>query len=183
MNATILPAGINGRGAEFFSNGDENLALYQREFLSVENFPPYLRNKFVSFFKMNPAADNAYEKMVGKDLNSKIYKCISCMFAIFDNTPDVDEKGGLVPEFVECHKRGVCSFEGEGCLARVDNSAKLSPAQQRVLPLIHLSNREIADKLCLSVFTIQTHIQSIQKVTGKRNKKELIMHFSGFNLN
>lgn len=52
---------------------------------------------------------------------------------------------------------------------------KLTNQEQKVLKLLveGLSNREIAEKLCLSIHTIKTHIEHIYKKLGVSNRVQV----------
>ncbi len=54
------------------------------------------------------------------------------------------------------------------------NQFGLSLREKEIASLAVFSNKEIADKLFLSTFTIGTHLQNIQRKLGVKNKKELI---------
>jgi ATP/maltotriose-dependent transcriptional regulator MalT len=51
----------------------------------------------------------------------------------------------------------------------------LSPREREVIPLLNqgLSNREIAQKLFVSLATVKTHLHSIYEKTGTKSRYEL----------
>jgi DNA-binding CsgD family transcriptional regulator len=57
-------------------------------------------------------------------------------------------------------------------------SPGLSDRETEIIRLIEkgLSSKQIADKLCLSVFTVNTHRRNILKKTGKATVSDLIFH-------
>jgi DNA-binding CsgD family transcriptional regulator len=55
----------------------------------------------------------------------------------------------------------------------------LTPAEQRVAELAAsgLSNKEIAGKLYLSVYTVQAHLSRVYAKLGVRSRAQLARHF------
>ena len=53
-----------------------------------------------------------------------------------------------------------------------ETQVNITPAEIKVLELVRqgMTNREIADKLKRSVFTIKTHVEHILSKTGARNR-------------
>lgn len=173
MKINQLPAGLfDDHTAELFAAFDKSYCLFNGAKQETSNMPTRVKNAVVDFYKRRPLAERAYEAMVGNNEQAKIDQCVKCMFAKFDNTADMCADGQLTPEVVACSKRGSCKYEGEGCLTVVGVS-KLSPAQQRVAQLSHLTAQEIASTLFLSVNTVNRHLQDSFSITGAKNKSEL----------
>lgn len=125
----------------------------------------------------DPQRAAAYTIMAGPNEDAQMEKCIKCMFANLDGTPDIDEKGDIHNiEFVDCPERGKCAFEGIGCNSfQLANGHFISRAQLRVLRLCHLKNSDIAEALFLSVDTVKGHIQTILSLTEFPNKTILAL--------
>lgn len=52
---------------------------------------------------------------------------------------------------------------------------KIRPSEKKVLNLIHLSNKEIADKLFIDLATVKTHIHNLLRKFKVKNRTELII--------
>jgi DNA-binding CsgD family transcriptional regulator len=82
-----------------------------------------------------------------------------------DRNPDIDEFGNAgEPEYVP----GVTA-------ACFDNGNLVSRAQLRVLQVIHLENKAIAEKLCMSPFTVARHVQDLFSQSGINNRTTLAL--------
>ncbi|RZJ87976.1 MAG: LuxR family transcriptional regulator, partial [Chryseobacterium sp.] len=120
----------------------------------------------------NPDKARAYREMAGEGKEKE--QCVKCLFANLDGVPDLTDDGVFMPEYVDCPNRGSCSWEGIGCLAKRPCQFGLSEREQEIADLADLSNKEIAEKLFLSPYTVSTHLQNVQRKVGVRNKKQLI---------
>lgn len=175
MKTNTLPAGLfMDSTAEFFAANDRGYCLFEGKRQHVSALPSRIKMAIVDFYTKRAGAERAYEAMVGKCTDAKIEQCVKCMFANFDNTPDLCADGILTPEVVSCAMRGACKFEGVGCLP-ASGLQKLSPAQKRVAKISYLSGKEIADTLYISTNTVKRHLQDAMQLTGARNSKELTM--------
>ena len=83
-----------------------------------------------------------------------------CNFGAIDNVPDISNNECFKVEHVSCPLRGICKEEGVICNPKFDS--KISEAEKRILePLFRGETKEgIADKLCLSLHTINNHIRN-----------------------
>lgn len=100
-----------------------------------------------------------------------------CNFGIIDNIPDY-ENGKLHFERIMCPLRGECRYENIICNPTFES--KITPAETRVLRLIYngLSEIEIAEELCLSIYTIKNHIRNAYARIGIKNRVELIKYIT-----
>ncbi|MGH3090371.1 MAG: helix-turn-helix domain-containing protein [Rubrobacteraceae bacterium] len=65
----------------------------------------------------------------------------------------------------------------DGLRAKIE-AADLTPKEREVLALLlnRSTNREIADKLCLSSNTVKTHVHNVLKKLGLHGRQELFEH-------
>jgi DNA-binding CsgD family transcriptional regulator len=177
MNQTSLARILNGHGAEMFVSGDDALIACDRQTYLIAEAPIHIKRKLRAFMYKDPQRAAAYMIMAGPDENAQMEKCIKCMFANLDGTPDIDESGEIHNvEFVDCAERGTCAFEGIGCNSfQLPNGHFISRAQLRVLRLCHLKNSDIAEALFLSIDTVKGHIQTILSLTEFPNKTILAL--------
>jgi DNA-binding CsgD family transcriptional regulator len=97
-----------------------------------------------------------------------------CNFGSIDNIRDIDSKGRFVFEHVPCPLRGECSMEGIVC--NPEFNSQISKSEMRVLELLYrgFEKEEIAEKLFLSVHTVNNHIHNAYVRLGFHEKAEFI---------
>ena len=102
---------------------------------------------------------------------------IKCNFLVFDNQSDIDENGNINTEFVLCPRTGECPECGLICNSPINT--ELSIREIDVLRLIKdgCENKEIADKLYISVNTVHVHRNNILRKLGKNNTAELVTYW------
>ena len=163
---------LSGTGAEFYTHNDIPMVSYKRRQYELDEAPEYIHHSLNRFLTDNPDKARAYREMAG--VGKEKEQCVKCLFANLDGVPDLTDDGVFMPEYVECPNRGSCQWEGIGCLARAPCQFGLSERESEIADLAELSNKEIAEKLFLSPYTVSTHLQNVQRKVGVRNKKQLI---------
>ena len=148
----------------------------------VDEIYTYLKDNYSGAF--NALCD--YYK--ASSLNTSYYRFLivrrflKCNFSLLDNVMDVDAENHFRFEHVPCPLRGECKLENIVCHPKFDTA--ISPAEMRVLKLLHegYSHDEIADKLFLSVYTVQKHIKNVYHRTGIHSERELLKYINDNNL-
>lgn len=109
-------------------------------------------------------AYNALMEEYSKSSNNKRYRdflavrrFIKCNLGLYDNMIDVDENWNFHFEFVSCPLRGECKFDKVICEPKFNS--KLSDRQLEVMKLLYhgKSDSEIAEKLFISLNTVNNH--------------------------
>ena len=109
------------------------------------------------------------ELYTASELNRKVYefnivsRFCRCNFGEYeDHTPEIDADGFFHFEEVGCPLRGECRMEGVICKPKLDS--KLTSRELEVVKLISkgLRAQEIADRLYISVKTVQRHRENIK---------------------
>jgi DNA-binding CsgD family transcriptional regulator len=121
---------------------------------------PYMVDNLTQFF---PEAYKALEKEYKGilDLRLKKFRIVQrfckCNFGQIDNVMDIDGFGRFNFERVDCPLRGECRLENIVCSPKFNTC--ISDSENRVLELLYkgVGKEEIADKLCLSPFTVKNH--------------------------
>ena len=105
-----------------------------------------------------------------------------CNFGNIDNIFDIDADGHFNLEYVQCPLRGECPLENIVCQPRFATS--LSPSELRVMRLLvdGASRQAIADSLCLSIHTVNNHIQNSYLRIGVHSLSEFVRYASRYNL-
>ena len=145
-----------------------------REFIS------YLINRIKEFY---PGAYAKLNEVYSKCSSNIVYhqykmawRFCKCNFGNIDNVNDLSVNGRMNFEHVSCPLRGECSCEGVIC--HPEFNSKISEAEKRVLYLVYqgLDAESIADKLCLSVYTVKNHIRNAYGRIGVHEKAEFIKY-------
>jgi len=104
-----------------------------------------------------------------------VRRFIRCNFSNYDTlNTDLDSEGLFHFEQVPCPMRGECKGYKEICQPKFNS--KLTEREIQVLKLYcqPLEVDPIADKLCLSPYTIEEHLKNIRRKTGLTNKAEMM---------
>lgn len=111
-----------------------------------------------------------------------VERFLRCNFSRIDNVNDIDTLGCFHLEYVDCPLRGCCIFENVVCLPKP--SSGISVAERRVMELLYegLSRQEIADRLYLSIYTVQNHIRNVFTRLGLRDTPDFIRYANAHNL-
>ncbi len=92
---------------------------------------------------------------------------VQCNFGGYDGEPDVDENGSLqICEYHNCGSRGHCRYEGKVCRSLTVAHGILTKAELQILSLAHQPNKLIADRLFVSIETVNSHLKSLTRKTG-----------------
>lgn len=99
-----------------------------------------------------------------------------CNFGNIDNILDIDESGCYHLEYVQCPLRGECPHENIVCNPQY--ATILSPSELRVMRLLvaGATRTAIADSLCLSIHTVNNHVNNAYRKTGTHNLPEFMRY-------
>jgi DNA-binding CsgD family transcriptional regulator len=179
MTLNRIPAGLLDKGTEFFTvienNSQKAKCIHGGKAHCFQTTPACRKEIVRLHMKANPIKEKAMEAMVGFDEDRKLEKYIMCNYGALNDEADINERGVLSePEYVPCPNRNNCEHQGKGCGNVIVNGVTLSAGQTRVFKLVYLSNKEIADRLFLSVETVKKHMQVTQDITGLIGKGSMI---------
>lgn len=95
-----------------------------------------------------------------------VRRFIKCNFGLYDNMIDLDANWNFRFEFVGCPMRGECKYDRVICSPKFNS--KLSDRQMEVMELLSkgMPDHKVADKLCLSVYTVNNHRKNSFKKLG-----------------
>lgn len=101
-----------------------------------------------------------------------VHRFIRCNFKEFDNTADIDHRGVFRFEFINCPLRGECKFDKVICQPKFDT--KLSNRQLEVMQYYFngFKANEIADKMNISITTVETHKTNSLRKLGLHSLSE-----------
>lgn len=151
----MLP-GILTKEVEFFKVSEtEVMAIHDSGIKSFRNLPAWI------YEIVQRGMNNASATM------DEMEAWVADHFGGLDPYADITINGEIGrPEYIDTQK----SFD-------LGNGSHLTSSELRVLKLIQLPNKLIADTLFLSVTTVESHWQNIRIKTGLLNKPELT-HFA-----
>lgn len=106
-----------------------------------------------------------------------VRRFVKCNWSELDNNSDIDDEGNLKFEFCSCPLRGEC--KSWRIICNPELNSRILPSELRVLELIAkgLDSFEIADKLYISKFTVDTHRKKMMKKLGLHNIAQLVDYY------
>jgi DNA-binding CsgD family transcriptional regulator len=181
MISNRIPGGIIGGTTEFFKVL-EGTREYLKCFFGGKAFdfldmPVCRKDIMKSRFDNLPIKQKEVYTSLSSSFNTNpVEQMTMCLFGALNSEPDISEDGNLsAPEYVPCiHRGGGCKFEGIGCCSiLISEGVFLSRAETEVFKLVEFPDKLIADKLFLSIFTVQKHFKNIRMKTGFNDKLEM----------
>ncbi len=111
-----------------------------------------------------------------------VQRFLKCNYSPSDNKPDFYNGTFANIEYVQCPLRGECRLEGIVCNPKYKPS--LRPSEMRVMAkwFEGLNEDEIADCLCLSIFTVHNHIRNAYARLGVHSRSEFVKYAVNHNL-
>jgi len=170
---TTLQGILSGNGIEIYVYADNAKVIQNGLIPDLPQADQSTLSKLRDFAFACPKRKAAYKAMAGDNEMAQLIQCGKCMFGNLDSTPDIALDGTITPEVVDCDKRHYCKHVGVGCLPKKEDE-KLSKREQTLLPYLHLSNKEIGEKLFISVYTVKSHIRSINRKLMTTRKGQVI---------
>lgn len=170
-----LPAGLMDHNIEFFANDVGVYALYGSAIIAIRDLPAHILSIIRNDVFKNKAAIKAISEMGITEDDVIIWQYVRCNYGGFDMHPDVKDNKLQQSEYWDCGYRGICKHEGKLCQSIKVANGYLTPREIGVIKLISsgLLDKEIADKLKISINTVTSHKENIQEKTGLQTKVEI----------
>lgn len=155
--------------------------IKDRELITA--FLDYISNNYTEAYK---ALCQLYERSSSNVFYYQyqiVSRFIRCNFGSYDTLNiDIDENGKWNFEQVHCPLRGECKLESICCSPRLNT--ELSQREMDVLQLIAtgLKSEQIADRLYISIYTVNAHRRNILAKTKCTNTVELVNYYNNANL-
>jgi len=165
-----LPENLNKINKEFIGI-DGELYRIKIELVHFNDFEASTLYKLQSLLDRNLIAQVSLDQLGIKDPKERLHKFGLCMFGGFDDKADITNTD-FTNEYFDCGERGTCKVEGKLCKHVRAENGYLTPREIEVIKLIadDKLDKEIADKLNISVSTVSTHIVNIREKTGASSK-------------
>lgn len=130
----------------------------------------------VSIYESSRKNPNHFKYLIAK-------RFIKCNFGKYDiRDYDIDEDGKWNLERVDCPLRGECPHENTICMPKRKNSLSAREMEIIALSAEGKTGVEIADILCISVWTVQAHIRNILGKLNSINIKQAITRYNEYKL-
>ena len=168
---------------EFFNKNDGDVMALEDDHAEVltqkSELTEEIYDKIVEDY---PAAAKALQQLYQKSERNLPYfkflvvrRFVKCNFGNYDiHTFDIDADGQWNFETVDCPCRGDCPLENIVCRPKLDTGLSLRELQVVALCALGDKSSVIADKLSLSINTVNQHIKHILKKLNKENIKSVI---------
>lgn len=153
-------------GIEFFATkGDVYMVCPDGEVRNFDRFPLTVLDLLQAEIQSDSQLEASLEEIHDTTGVDTLKQFVRCRFGAFNNQGDlIDDK--LTTEYIDCEKRGNCPHEGIIC------RSELTAREIEVTRLIadDLADKQIADRLQISPFTVANHRVSIEKKLGLASK-------------
>lgn len=135
----------------------------------IQDFYPKAYQALEEYYAKSKANVSWYRFLIVK-------RFIRCNFGNIDDIKDIDVCGSFKLECVPCPLRGECRLENVVC--RPEFNHNLSAAELRVMRLWYIGETKdsIAEKLYLSVHTVNNHIRNAYYRLGIHSKAEFVRY-------
>jgi len=171
-----LPGGVLGTDIEIFTTGDKVFAIINGCTVEFSLWPESLVNLLHEDLAVNPKAIQALISL-GIDAEAEmLWQYARCRFGSFDGRPDLQDGKFLYTEYWNCGIRGNCPVEGKLCCSMKMPGGIITPREIQVWRLIGKGflDKEIADKLGISVLTVPQYVRSLCSKCQVRNRADLV---------
>lgn len=159
MNTNNLPAGLDNSSVELFTENESPMALFKRRVISFWDLPEHIIKVFRNEMNRSHTVKRfGYDSIQNE--NERLEKYVMHSYGQFDNVPDWKEGEGTQNEL-----RGTDAATFYG----------LSRQEKNIMIMISngFTDKDIAARLFISPFTVQTHRHNIIQKTGSRNAADL----------
>lgn len=163
----------------------ENLDVLNKEFIGIDNELYRVKVELVHYNEFSSSTKLELQTQLDKDViaqisldqlgieddDERLKKFGLCMYGGFDNKADIKNQSSN-HEYYDCGQRGRCPVEGKLCKHVQAKHGYLTPREIDVIKLIaqDLADKQMADKLNISINTLTTHRVRIQKKIGSNSK-------------
>ena len=144
-------------GIEFFAAGNEVYMIdLDGELKTFDFFPLHVLDVLREEIESDKNLEKALDELTsGTD---QIKQLIRCRYGAFNNQMDLKD-GKLEADYVDCPLRSSCVYEGIICRRELTNR------ELEIVRLVadDLADKQIADRLGISVFTVGVHRAKIER--------------------
>ncbi len=175
-----LPVGLINAGVEFFRD-PENIGhsyyLTRSAVHRVMDAPEWMRVIIIADMEKHPTKVEALVELGYEGEDEQLEMYVGCLAGAFDGLADIVEGVFKHTEYVPCQLRGSCLAEGRLCNALCvgPNNQYLTKREIEILILVAsgLQNKEIGDRLAISLETVKVHVKHLHEKAGLNNRVEL----------
>jgi len=176
MKPSNIPAGLLDENVEIFAEAGINYALVKGHCVPYNEFPQFLLDDIDA--SIDQVDNECLTEMGMVTVDERRQQWSICNVSKLDNIPDY--KVGSITlqrEFVQCDYRNVCPYEGRLCRT-ISQLTGLTKTQIIVIAHIRagLLNKEIADKMGISIETVRSHTQNIRIIKKLGRKADLALY-------
>jgi len=169
-NLPNIPIGIlpGDNRVEFFAHDFDVLCFHNGKTWSYNEFPDYICLAVIAHMAENPHLVKEVQENTLMDFGGDFSKRYTYyIFGGLNLTPDIDLDGTMNGcDFFNCD-------EDVPMILSINNSNPLTKRQIDIMRNVTLPNKHIADRLHISILTVETHMQNIRVHTGLFDKSEM----------
>lgn len=180
------------KNLEFYTRPDGEVEICEANkpsYQLTENHRDFIVQMIIKIREEYPEAFKALSDVYFSNIQNRTYydflivkRFIKCNWSQFDSTADIDREGNLHFEYTSCPMRGECKYHRIICESK--RSTSISSAEMNVLRQMvgELTDSEIADRLHISIFTVQNHKKNMMRKLSYNSASQLINYWHKNNL-
>lgn len=168
-------------GSVLFTNGQDADVLTPDKNDVIDMLFSKIEEDFPEAFAAMADIYHASERNLSWFKYTVVKRFIKCNFGRNDiHEYDIEADGKLNLERVDCPLRGECRYENIICMPKKKNSISAREMEIVALSATGKTGVEIAETLCISVWTVNAHIKNI---LGKLNSHSIKQAITWYNEN
>lgn len=176
-HSKVTPSVLMDTSVEFFIHEEKLYCVTDGHRYGFEDFPVWVKETMNQDMEVNPIAVNCLIDWGLEESEPQMKQYIACRHGGYDDRPDISADGIVqTSEYVGCGRRGKCKYEGKLCTSLQLENGTLTKSEIAVLTEVGQGflDKEIADKLNISLHTIRHHKDSICRKSGLERKPALV---------
>jgi len=183
-NESKIPAGILDNNIEFFADNGRIVFLQHGALHGFDELDTFSAAKLREEMDLREEVHQSLLEMGILNPIQQLKQYISCNYGGFDSRADISENGISYKEYWDCGQRGQCKWEGRLCNAIKAINGVLTLREIQVIKLVaqDLADKEIADKLQISIHTVAIHRSHIEHKIGAHSKIGIAVFAKDFNI-
>lgn len=153
--------------------GEPERQLTEGDVIFINTFLGVLKEFYPKAFEALMEEYSSSESKKYRDFLA-VRRFIKCNLGVYDNRIDLDEHWNFKFEFVSCPLRGECKYDKIICSPQFNS--KLSDRQMDIMRLLYdgLTDSQVADKLFISLNTVNNHRKNSFKKLGIHSFNEFM---------
>lgn len=173
-----VPDYLKRNNGEFVIH-DGEIVKIKIEFIGFDQWPAIDKLRIAEMLEADSKAQSGLDILEIYEDMARIKQYAWCKFGGFDHEADLKVCGQHQIEYFDCPRRNSCPVAAQKLLCgvlHVKNDVYLTPREIEVIKATCEGklDKQIADKLNISINTVNSHRRNIQQKNDTRSKSEMV---------